>query len=273
MRTGDVRVGDSGTGSFTQSGGTNTVSGTLYLGYSPGSSGSYILGGGSLSLPGGPTVYVGCGGTGTFTQSGGTAAGPFALSIGGSGTYNLSAGSLSALFQYVGVGRLGTGTFTQTGGTNALFCLVLAEVPNVGGSYNLSAGSLSAGSQLVGDHGMGIFTQSGGINTVSGNLWLGYYSGSSGTYNLNDGVLVASAISGGSGAAAFNFSGGTLQAAGPLSTALPFSLATSGGNGTMDTAGQIVNLFGQLSGPGGLVSRRRRPIPRGNQHLFGRNDG
>ena len=41
-------IGYSGTGSFTQSGGTNSVSGTLYVGNNAGSSGSYALSGSGL---------------------------------------------------------------------------------------------------------------------------------------------------------------------------------------------------------------------------------
>ncbi len=69
-------VGYSGAGTFTQSGGTNNtipVSGGLYLGYNPGSSGSYNLSGSGLLS--GYSEYVGYSGTGTFTQSGGTNSG------------------------------------------------------------------------------------------------------------------------------------------------------------------------------------------------------
>jgi len=38
-------VGSSGSGSFTNSSGTNTVSGNLYLGYSAAGNGTYLLGG------------------------------------------------------------------------------------------------------------------------------------------------------------------------------------------------------------------------------------
>jgi autotransporter-associated beta strand protein len=66
-------------------------------------------------------------------------------------------------------------------------------------------------------------------------------------------MLIVSAISQGSGTAVFNFNGGTLQAGALFSTAMPFALASSGGNATIDTAGYAVTLAGPLSGPGGLV--------------------
>ena len=43
-------VGFSGTGSFTQTGGTNTITGSLNLGHSANSAGTYNLNGGLLSL-------------------------------------------------------------------------------------------------------------------------------------------------------------------------------------------------------------------------------
>ena len=63
-------VGNSSTGSFVQSGGTNLLSSNLNLGYNPGASGSYTLSGGSLSASN--IEYVGYSGSGNFTQSGGT---------------------------------------------------------------------------------------------------------------------------------------------------------------------------------------------------------
>ena len=61
-------VGNSGTGSFTQSGGTNSIGNYLYLGANAGGSGAYSLSGsGQLSAS---YEYVGSSGTGSFTQIG-----------------------------------------------------------------------------------------------------------------------------------------------------------------------------------------------------------
>ena len=64
-------VGYSGSGAFTQTGGTNNLGyGSLYVGYGSGSSGNYSLtGSGVLSAS---NENVGYSGTGTFTQTGGT---------------------------------------------------------------------------------------------------------------------------------------------------------------------------------------------------------
>src|SRR5262249_26362766 len=93
---------------------------------------------------------------------------------GSNGTYTLSGGSFMA-HQSEFIGSSGTGVFTQSGGTNSL--LPPGEVgylnlgANVGGSgtYNLSGGTLtSARSEIIGDAGTGVFSQTGGSNTISG---------------------------------------------------------------------------------------------------------
>ena len=61
--TGTEYIGYYGTGTFTQTGGTNTVYGNLDLGYNAGSSGSYTLGGGTLSVTG-ESEQIGCSGSG-----------------------------------------------------------------------------------------------------------------------------------------------------------------------------------------------------------------
>ena len=95
-------IGDSGIGTFTQTGGTHTVNGIydtgLYIGRGSGSSGTYNLSGGQLSAN--CDEYVGYEGAGTFTQTGGTNTITSDLHLGynsgASGTYNLSGGTLSA---------------------------------------------------------------------------------------------------------------------------------------------------------------------------------
>ena len=96
-RRGDEYIGNSGSGSFTQSGGTNTVYVPL-LGTNPGASGTYSLSGGSLTVS--DNEFVGNSGSGAFTQSGGTHT--VTNNLHGHslwrqcGTYNLSGGSLAA---------------------------------------------------------------------------------------------------------------------------------------------------------------------------------
>ena len=110
-------VGYSATGSFTQSGGTNTPSSALYLGFNAGSSGSYTLSGGSLYAS---AVYVGYSGSGGLTQTGGTnSAGGLELgqgTTGSYGAYNLNGGLL--LMASAGITQgFGGAAFNFGGGT------------------------------------------------------------------------------------------------------------------------------------------------------------
>ena len=93
------------------------------------------------------------------------------------------------------------------------------------------------------------------MNSLSGSLALGGYSGHLGTYDLNGGLLLASSagIAQGSGSAAFNFGGGTLGANAPWSSSIYMTLTGSGGNATIDTTGGNIGLSGVLNGGGGLI--------------------
>ena len=138
-------VGRYGTGTFTQSGGTNAVSCTLDLGLGSGAGGTYSLSGsGALLLA--STESVGIYGTGTFMQSGGTNT-AVALVLGsgsaGSGTYSLGPnGLLSTTYESVACNSAATGLFQQSGGSNAVATLLSI---GSGGRYQLSGGTLQAG--------------------------------------------------------------------------------------------------------------------------------
>ncbi len=128
-------IGLSGTGTFTQTGGSNTLTGLLGLGTNSGSSGTYNLNGGvSLSAF---SEYIGNAGTGAFTQTGGTNTATHDLILGvasgGSGTYDLVSGALSANFEIIG--ESGTGVFTQTSGTNTLTNDLILGVTSGGSRY------------------------------------------------------------------------------------------------------------------------------------------
>ena len=145
----DEDVSYSGTGSFTQTGGTHIVSDILYIGGSSGTGniGTYNLIGGLLSVPGAAAEYIGLSGSGSFTQTGGTnsAFNVFVgANIGSSGSYQLSgSGSLTAGIEYVGYG--GNGTFTQSGGTHTV-----ADTLFLGyGGGNLGTYSLSGSGELT----------------------------------------------------------------------------------------------------------------------------
>ena len=168
LTAGSEYVGYNGTGLWTHSAGTNTVSNALYLGYNTADSGTYALSAtGRLAAA---TEYVGYNGTGSFTQSGGsnTLSGTLYLGYNATsgGAYNLSGGSLMSAAKYVGY--FGTGSFTQSAGTNTLSgALYLGNGATVNGTYSLGGGTLSSPTQYIGYSGKGLFTQTAGVNTAS----------------------------------------------------------------------------------------------------------
>ena len=219
-------IGNSGTGIFTQSGGTNAVgSGNLYLGYNTGDSGTYNLSAGTLTVAN--RLYVGYSGTGTFTQSGGTSTTGWSylgFNSGSSGTYNLS-GTAAFSPQLLVVGYSGAGVFTQSGGTVTTPNIYLGNNNNSGstGTYTLSGGTVSASYLYLRAPGTGTFTQSGGATTLSGGLYIGGGPTGIGTYNLS-GTATLSApteclgynYNGNGGTGTFTQSGGVNTVAGSL---------------------------------------------------------
>jgi hypothetical protein len=247
-------IGYSGTGSVTQTGGTNQVTNDLYLGNNTGSSGVYTLSGGSSYASVGGSEYIGYSGTGDFTQSGGThyvannlyigrnngSSGAYTQSggttsvdkylvvgrfAGSRGVYDLSGGSLSVgaggtgYYEYIGYS--GTGDFTQSGGTHQVANdLYLGLNTGGSGAYNLSGGSslLKAQSEYIGYSGTGAYTQSGGTHQIANQLYIGTFVGSSGDYDLSGGSLSADYENIGSRGCtgAFTQSGGTHQVSNEL---------------------------------------------------------
>lgn len=195
----DETIGNSGTGVFTQNGGTNLVKSNLYVGESNGSSGTYVLSAGNLSITSVNITYqaIGDAGQGTFTQTGGTFSSSAEIFIGGTATgngrYSLSAtGVLSAGYD-VTVGYGGTGVFNQSGGTASVGgILYVARNAGSVGTYNLSGGNLTVANEQIGPGGTAVFTQNGGTHSVTGTLTLG--GGASGTYNLQSSLLSAATV-------------------------------------------------------------------------------
>jgi fibronectin-binding autotransporter adhesin len=247
-----------GSGSFTQSGGANSVSSLAYLAVGDNGLGTYSLtGSGLLSAP---FEYIGNFSTGIFTQSGGSNAVSIGLYLGynrGSGSYNLSGSGLIST-TYEDLGFETPGSFTQSGGTHAVSTsLILGYAAGSSGTYGLSgSGLLSAQYEYIGYAGSGSFTQSGGTNAVSGGLVLAQYGSAAGTYSLDAGLLTLGpgGMTRGAGSAAFNLGGGTLGATAPWSSSMNLSLnlTGAGGNATVDTTGGNITLEGNLTGSGTL---------------------
>jgi autotransporter-associated beta strand protein len=245
-------VGYSGSGIFNSLNGTNSVGGSLYLGYNTGSSGTYSLSGdGYLSSS---YEYLGYTGSGTFTQSGGTNSASYlylGYTAGSSGTYNLSGRSyLSCQVEYVGgPGTGSTASFTQSGGTNNNIGNFYLGFSNTG-TYNLSSGYLSCQNEYLGRSGSGSFTQSGGANNIASNLFLGYYG--NGTYNLNGSGYLSCPYEnlGYSGSGNFTQSGGTNSA---YSLYLPTN-ASSNGMYNLSGSGYLAAYYGEYVGYSGTGS-------------------
>jgi hypothetical protein len=148
LTTGNEYVGYRGAGSFTQSGGTHTIGGTLVISANPGSSsGSYNQSGGTLIVAGGISNND------HFTFSGGTLAASVTNSAGGvftltgAGTRTLSsafvnfgtviASSTIASFTNIsGNGTLSVGTATSTAFVTAAF--VSQRALNIAGGASLT---------------------------------------------------------------------------------------------------------------------------------------
>ena len=239
-----------GSGLFVQGGGVHTTTG-LTIGLEPGNGGTYQLNAGTLSTG---MTYVGYDGPGTFTQAGGThtVSSDLVLALGsGPGTYTLTNGTLSTFL--TSVGENGIGTFTQAGGTHTVTTDLAVGDQSGQGAYYLNGGVLSTATTYVGrgyyaqSSSSGTFAQAGGTNTVAGTLWVGDFSGSSGTYTLSGGSLMTgSATVGSAGSGAFTQTGGTQTVANTLTLA-----DQAGGQATYTLSGGTLTTLTTVIGNAG----------------------
>jgi autotransporter-associated beta strand protein len=197
-----------------------------------------------------PGGWINLGNGLTLSGTGQVSLGSGTLTVNDSTSSAMSAGALTANSMVVGLS--GTGSFAQSGGKNTLGrVLILGRNSGDGGTYSLSGGGLlTATAESVGVAGSGSFTQSGGTNSV-GTLTLAGTATSVASYNLNGGLLRVSSMSKGSGLAALNDSGGTLQSAASFSGNVPIVLA--GGGAVFDTSSNTLTLTAAISGSGSLT--------------------
>ncbi len=221
-------IGLTGTGTFVQTGGSNSVS-SLFLGYN--GNGSYSLSGGVLSAGTESFGYAGTS-TGVFNQTGGTNTTTSLVFIskagGPCGTYNLNGGILrfGTIPQPIGVVafNFGGGTLQASGSLNVPLAMTLT---GAGGNANVDtagyAGTLS-----------GLLSGAGGLNKLgAGTLTLTDRNTYQGSTTISAGALeITGAI--GSSAVTVN-SGATLLGRGIIGgpVAVAGTLEPGDGRGIM----------------------------------------
>ena len=112
---------------------------------------------------------------------------------------------------------------------------------------------MTAATEYVGVEGTGTFNQSGGTDTVTSEILLGFLPGSTGKYNLTGGTLILKSLARGEGTATFALGSGTLQASDTFTTAVPMTLTASGSSAKINTAGFPVTISSAISGAGGFT--------------------
>ena len=240
------------TGTVVQSGGSISVNNELYIGNeNAGASGTYTLSGtgaltvsnevvvgresgtgilnvngGTITTSGNGNMYIGRrNGTGTLNQSNGVIIVNKEFGVGthddnkiGTGTYNLSGGSLSAANDiFVGKELGSSGTVVMTGGTMSGSSSLRVGHNQATGVLTQSGGTVNVQNEVfIGNENdassVGTYTLSGtGALNVGNEVIVGGNNGT-GTLNLNGGTVTTTKISGGNGSATVNFNGGVLKA-------------------------------------------------------------
>ena len=188
-------------------------------------------------------------------------AAPGTTITGGSGVYELDAGTLNIDSGIVSFGDSvsTSGTLNQNGGlldaSQAGTSTATIYIGNSGtGVYNLTSGTAIFGNGLtVGNNAgsSGTVNQSGGLLAISGGQ-LDLAQANS-TYNISSGTLQVGGANGITGAGVLNGSGGTIQVIGSdFTTSVDMSL-TAATTSTVDTNHFNATFSGILSGSGALT--------------------
>jgi autotransporter-associated beta strand protein len=255
-------IGYSGPGTFNQSAGTHSFTGTTYdfvLGCYSGTGRYNLSGTGQLSVL--RDEYISNGGTGYFNQSGGSNTTNTlyvgVLGYSSYGEYNLINGTLNVggteLLGYYD----GTGVVTQSGGVNSIAGSLALSIAGGKGTYNLNGGKLIV-SDIIKGAGTAAFNFGGGTLQASGTLTTNMpmtLSGTNGNANVdtNGNAVTLSGIL--SGPAGLNKLGnGTLT----LKGANTYSGLTTVNDGELNLVGSkawnpIVNLGGVYLAGGELI--------------------
>ena len=208
-------------------GGEHRVTGTLVLGHQRGSSGLYILNGGSLDAD---TVYVAMWGRGDFSHQAG-AHNARVLNIGGGsagGAYDLAAGGTLTVTGKLSVGYATEGIFRQAGGTVESGELRLGDATDSNGRYTQTLGiARTLGDAIIASeaNSRGLYELGGGEakgvrHRIEGDLHIGVGAGSVGEYVVRGAGAWRGALSvgggifvGGEGAGTLRLDGGQIEGA------------------------------------------------------------
>lgn len=141
------------------------------------------------------------------------------------------------------------------------------------GEIKVNSGKLTFTESIyVGNYGTGTLTINGGTVEVdsSWQIYPGYGSGSSGTINLNGGVLKTYQVVKNNGSGTINFNGGTLQANAANTTDFiknGMTVTVGDGGGVIDCRGNAVKINTGLSGTGGVLFAGGSRIDIGNANV------
>jgi fibronectin-binding autotransporter adhesin len=272
---GILRVGYNGTGTLNLKGGTLSLTPTdslVQLSIGSGSStgnGTMNMSGGTFNfdtVASGSYAYVSVGRTGAagvFNQTGGDtlSGGSFLVGLdGGTGTYNLSAGTFNAgetwggAHVYVGLNQGNTdatsgainvsgGTFTMDAGSYLDIGTGFAGGTGGTGTFTQSGGTVTMngsgfgiGDDAGGVGGTGTYNlESGNLNVNSGYFFIGTGAGSVGKFEQTGGTLasqVGLVIGGNTGSGSYDLDGGTLEIGG--SNGISGTGAFNLGGGTLE---------------------------------------
>lgn len=276
--------GAASTGTMTMTGGTwnQNHTGVLFIGLRDGN-GSLVMSGTSVlndqsvvdtstSSTNKGNVHIGL--TGTGSSSGSLSLGDSAVArvrylgvaeaANTTGLLNISGSASLTLSNQLTIGQRGAGTANLNGGTITLNSnhVYIGGFVGGDGTLNVNGGTLrSAVAGVMRVHvaysGTGSMTVNGGILEGLNSLQVAVLAGSSGTVQLNGGVVQAGGFTIGAGTANVNFNGGTVQAT--VNNTNYFSGLTASnseiqaGGLTFDSNGRTVTASNSFDGGGGIT--------------------
>ena len=156
----------------------------------------------------------------------------------GSWVSGLPVAGQDALF--TSAGSADTATFDGNYNTSSRLANLYVDSGNGTQTLNQANNTMAATAEYIGNVGSGAYHQTGGVNNVSGDLYVGYLTGSSGTYSISAGSLVAQHLWSG-------FQGlGNVSISGSANVSVAGEMAVSSANSAMFVSGGTVSAFSLL---------------------------